>query len=188
MAWRGPTRPVVFPSAPRHNGTVRIKLRNLERQPLFRVDVDAHQRPAVVKAADGARECFLHWDQATDDQGHLRRCPVCGCADLFVRKDFRQVTGFVLIVLAALGSMVLLGRRRIAAAIIVLAVVALLDAAIFLFTGRCLVCYQCRSEFRRLPIGRDHPTWEAALGERYRSPVGADAASAAPAAPRGPQA
>lgn len=173
-----------------HNARVKIDVHNERRERLFRVEVDAADPPSVVKppsdgrangdretpapgdaTADGdqPREMYLDWDQAIDDLGHLRRCPVCGCRELFARKDFPQVTGFVIVVLAALVAMWLfVGARQVIAGLGVLAAVALIDAVVYLFAGRCLVCYRCRSEFRDTPIRKDHPGWELAIGEKYR--------------------
>lgn len=159
---------------------MRIDIRNLKREPLFTVEVDDKDPPSAVKPSASAlaeprgalpplpSEVYLEWDSTIDDLGHLRRCPVCGCRELFVRKDFPQVTGFAIIVLAGILSMVLVGFRQVVWAVGILIAVAIIDAAIYLFTGRCLVCYRCRSEFRKLPIRKDHPTWELAVGEKYR--------------------
>ncbi|MEX0777250.1 MAG: hypothetical protein WD042_16220 [Phycisphaeraceae bacterium] len=148
---------------------MRIDLRNLQRKRLFQVTVDTATPPPIVKAPEGhGQDVYLEWSSAFDDHGHLRRCPVCGCRELFVRKDFPQVTGFILVVLAALLSMVLFGIRQVFAAVVVLMVLVLVDAVIYFFAGRCLVCYRCRSEFRQLPIREDHPGWDLAVGEKYR--------------------
>lgn len=168
---------------------VKIDVHNERRERLFRVEIDAADPPSVVKPPEGAggaggepaggggeqvgaelpREVYLEWDQAMDDQGRLRRCPVCGCRELFARKDFPQVTGFVIVVLAALVAMWLfVGARQVIAGLGVLAAVALIDAVVYLFAGRCLVCYRCRSEFRDTPIRKGHPGWELAIGEKYR--------------------
>lgn len=129
-------------------------------------------RPATDAArsegATNGTEVYLDWDRAVDDEGHLRRCPVCGCRELFVRKDFPQVTGFVVVVAAAVVSMVLLGVGEVTAAMAVLAAVVVVDFVVFFFTGKTLVCYRCRSEFRDLPIRRDHAGWDLAVGEKYR--------------------
>lgn len=126
--------------------------------------------PAVLKNSGdaGSGEVYLDWEQAVDDTGGLRRCPVCGCRELFCRKDFPQVTGFVLVATAAVLSMVLFGLRHVLAGLTVLGAMAAIDGAIYLFTGRCVVCYRCRSEFRGLPIRADHPKWDLSLGEKYR--------------------
>ena len=154
---------------------MRIDVRNRRRQRLFSVEIDARHPPPVVKPPDGGGEVYLDWDQALDDHRKLRRCPVCGCRELFVRKDFPQVTGFWLVVLAALVAMILFGFRQLLLSLLVLGVVALLDAVIYLFTGRCLVCYRCRSEFRDAPIHPGHAGWELATGEKYRDQADGDA-------------
>jgi len=160
------------PSAPGQNTPVRIDLRSLDRKRLFRVEVNPEHPPSVVQGPPetdyAGKEVFLDWDRALDDEDHLRRCPVCGCRELFVRRDFPQVTGFVVVVLAAVISLVLLGRGSPVLAVAVLAAVVLIDVAFFFFTGRCLVCYRCRSEYRNLPIPKDHPGWDLAVGEKYR--------------------
>ena len=74
--------------------------------------------------------------------------PVCGCRELFVRKDFPQVTGFVIV---SSGSGALDGAvsgcsTSLLAAVVVLITVTLMDLLIYFFTGKCLVCYRCRSE------------------------------------------
>jgi hypothetical protein len=171
---------------------VRILIRNLQRERLFTAHVDNKDPASVVRPPDGeGPEVYLNWDGARDDHGHLRHCPVCGCRELFKRKDFPQITGFVIVVLAAVIAMVLFGMRRVLAGIIVLGTVALVDLLIFFFTGRCLVCYRCRSEFRDVPISRDQRGWDLATGEKYRLTEPASAAppeSPPPAAPQDPKA
>ena len=70
----------------------------------------------------------MNWDQVFDDEQHMRRCPVCGCRELFSRKDFPQVTGFVIVLLAALLAMVLFRMREVKWGFAVLGTVALLLA------------------------------------------------------------
>lgn len=152
---------------------MRIDLRNPRRERLFPVEVDGKAPTTIVRSPDDGTEVYLDWDRALDDEGHLRRCPACGCRELFVRKDFHQVTGLLIVVLAALIAMLLFGARRVMWGFIVLGAVATIDAVIYIFAGRCLVCYRCRSEFRDLPIRRDHPTWDLSTGEKYRSESGA---------------
>jgi len=135
--------------------------------------VNLEDPPARLEAPQGtpperAEPVLLNWDQAVDDEGHLRRCPVCGCPELFTRKDFPQVTGFVIVVLAAVAAMILFGMRHAIAGLLVLGIVAVVDLVIFGFAGRCLVCYRCRSEFRGMPISHHHQGWDLATGEKYQ--------------------
>ena len=149
---------------------MQIDVRDRKRQWLFSVDLDLSDPPSAVRPpAGGQPEIYLDWDQAIDDTGHLRRCPVCGCRELFVRKDFHQVTGLLIVVVAGIVAMVLFGTRHIKWALTVLGLVAVIDAVVYLYVRRLLVCYQCRSEFRKLRIRRDHPRWNLSIGEKYRS-------------------
>ena len=148
---------------------MRLDLRTPDRQPLFAVQVQAHNPPTVVRPPHGdGTEVHLDWTEALDEQGHLLRCPACGCGELFVRKDFPQRLGLALVVAAAAASVVLFALHMMPAAFIVLAAVAVVDAVIYFFTGRCVVCYRCRTEARDLPIGREQKGWDLATGEKYR--------------------
>jgi len=158
---------------------VRIDLRNQRREQLFSVQIDESDPPPRVQPADGdGPEVYLDWDRAFDDHKHLRKCPACGCRELFVRKDFHQVTGFAIVVAAGVFAMILFGFGEWQWALSLLVVVVLIDLVVYLFTGRCLVCYRCRSEFRDTPIRRGHPGWDLAVGEKYRQPATTPPASA----------
>jgi len=143
--------------------------------------VDAERPPSVVRTPDGSgREIYLDWEAATDDQGCLRHCPACGCRELFVRKNFPQITGFLFVLAAALVSIILFAYHLVIPAMVVLGLVAVIDAVIFLFAGKCLVCYRCRSEYRELPISPKQAGWDLSIGEKYR-PVHQQDADADPA-------
>ena len=151
-----------------YNAAVKLDVHDQHRQRRFRVELDAADPPAVIGDPASGEQVALQWDQAFDESGLLRRCPVCGCRELFVRKDFPQNVGLWLVIAAAIAAMVLFAFRLILASLAGLVGVALLDALIWMFTGRCLVCYRCRSEMRDLPIAADQPAWDLATGEKYR--------------------
>lgn len=145
-----------------------IVLRNGRRETLFRVEVDLTSPPTIVHPpSGGGTAVHLDWDRALDDEHHLRHCPVCGCRHLFARKQLPQLTGFALIVLAAIIATGLYAGEQTVAAVLVLMVVVALDLGIFLFARRELVCYLCRSSFHDMPIRRGHPRWQRTLGQRY---------------------
>ena len=150
---------------------MRIDLRSKDRQPLYTVTVDTQSPPTVVKPPQGdGPELYLDWDQSLDDTGHLRRCPACGCRDLFAAKEFSQVTGLALVVAAAILAMAIYGwggPRYLGPAIGVLVVVLLVDALIYFFAKRYLVCYRCRSEYHAMKMRSDHASWNPTVGERY---------------------
>lgn len=156
---------------------MKIDVRNKQRERLCNVTVDAKDPASVVKANEGDdTEIYLKWDGAVDDQGFLRRCPVCDCRELFSRKDFPQITGFVIVVAAGVLAMGLFVGGDVLWGLVVLAACAILDALVYFFVGRCIVCYRCRSEFRDTPIGQHHEGWDLAVGEKYR-PVRQNAVS-----------
>lgn len=118
---------------------------------------------------DGAGdEVFLKWERVIDDRGHLRCCPVCGCRDIFVRKDFPQALGFTVVLVAGLLAMILFGLNQVIWGGLLLAGVVLIDVVAYLFVPKCLVCYRCRSEFRDTPIAEGQKPWDLSIGEKYR--------------------
>lgn len=148
---------------------MRINIRDKAGDTIFGVTVDPAKPPTVVKPADEPGPTVsLDWDRALDDQRQLRRCPVCGCPDLFARKQLPQLTAFVVLILAAVAAMVLFGLQMVELAIGVLVLLVVIDVGIFLFAKRVLECYRCRSAFRDMPIRRRHPRYDAALAEKYR--------------------
>lgn len=198
------------------NTPVRIDIRNLSRQHLFRVEVDPKNPPTVVRSPgspgssvssgspaatntptsagspsssdhpgstpespshpstpashatpDQVQEVYLDWDQAIDDRGYLRHCPVCSCKELYTRKNVPQITGFVIVSLAVVVSLILLGTQHTRAAVAVFMFMGALDLAILLLARRKLVCYRCRSEYHGLPISKDQHLWDSATAEKY---------------------
>jgi len=149
---------------------VRITVHNIDREQLFDAEVSLTTPPAVVKDPTGTHqdEATLSWDGALDDAGLLCGCPVCGCRELFCRKDFPQVVGITMVVGVAVTVFVMFVFRYVVAGFVVLAAMVVFDFVVYLCTGRCLVCYRCRSEFRGIPIRRDHPKWDLSIGEKYR--------------------
>lgn len=158
---------------------MRIDVRDNERQFLGRVTVNIAEQPERAPLTDGVDgDVKLDWSETMDADGMLKRCPVCGCRDIFSRRDFPQRFGMVVVVIAAVTSVVMFAMGLVLWAIGVLAAVVVLDFVVIMFVRRCLVCYRCRSEFRDVMIDKRHHSYELAIGEKYR-PV--DAATSAQA-------
>jgi hypothetical protein len=104
-----------------------------------------------------------------DDQP-LTTCPTCGCRDLFVRKDFPQKTGLVVVVIAGVAFLALAARRgTFYLGVWVLVAAAAVDALLYAFVPKVTTCYRCRSDFRGVPLNPDHGAFELAVAEKYRS-------------------
>ena len=99
----------------------------------------------------------------------LITCPTCGCRDLFIRKDFPQKTGLLVIVVAGLAFLVFAARRgTFYLGVWVLVSAAAVDALLYFLVPKVTVCYRCRAEFRGLPLNPGHGAFELAVAEKYR--------------------
>jgi len=115
------------------------------------------------------RELFLNWDRVLDDKGRLRRCPVCGCEELYGYSDLPRLTALVALVFAGVLAIALFGIRAVTAGLVVLAVVLALDLLILRFARWRLVCYSCRAEFSDVPLDAAPRRWDSATAEKYRA-------------------
>ncbi|MCA9289756.1 MAG: hypothetical protein KDA25_01435 [Phycisphaerales bacterium] len=146
-----------------------LDYRDASRRKIGRLMVDTAQRPTRVRFDDG-REVFLHWDNAVDDAGQLRRCVACGCPNLFRDRAFPQVTSFV-VILAFAGAIISALGLATPPILVAMSVVFVLDVSIFLFSKRRLTCYRCRSTYRQLPIAPYHRNWDRAIAEKHPPPT-----------------
>ncbi len=110
----------------------------------------------------------LQWDNAIDEAGCLCQCPSCGCREIFKRRDFPQVLGLSLVIVSAMLSVGLFAFNYVSSSIAVLLTAVIADLLIYRFTGMCVVCYRCRSEFRELELAESLEPWDLAIGEKYR--------------------
>ena len=102
---------------------------------------------------------------------YLKKCPQCGCSDLFIRKDFPQKIGLSIVIIAGIVFLALASsRQHFYIGVLVLLVAAVIDAALYWFVPKITVCYRCRGEFRDVPINPEHEGFELAIGEKYRIP------------------
>lgn len=109
----------------------------------------------------------LHVDAALAREGRLERCPACDGREFFVRKDFPQRLGLVVVVAAAVVSCVFLYQKNLLAVWAVLGGAVLIDAALYFVTGVVVVCYRCRAEFRGLPYNPAIKPFDLATSEKY---------------------
>jgi len=151
---------------------MRIDARDEHGERIGRLEVDPAARPSRARTSDTTdREVFLEWEAALDDGGHLRRCLVCGCRDLYVSRMFPQVTGFVVVMAFAAAAVGIFGSGGIARNPVVLTaliVVLVLDIASLIFRKYRLVCYRCRSTFSEIDLARFHRAWDRSIAEKHR--------------------
>jgi hypothetical protein len=97
----------------------------------------------------------------------LRQCSLCDGSEFFIRKDFPQKIGLLLVILFALVASVFYYFNNVPATFATLASLVLIDAVIYLFVGKVTVCYRCRAEYRGLPIDPAHEGFDLATSEKY---------------------
>ena len=125
--------------------------------------------PAMIKfPGEKPHQIALDWDGALDDEKCLRHCPACSCKDMYVSNNFHQITVLVTIALAAVILLVFLYHHLLVPALIVLGVSIVVDVMIYIFKKPALVCYNCKSEFRSMPIAKHHKRWEHGTGSQYK--------------------
>jgi len=110
--------------------------------------VDAAESPRAIRCGRCGGEISLTFTDAVRDDRAVDRCPVCGGADFYTRKDFDPKTGVGIVFLGAVTSAVFywLGRDLIAYG--VLGGAALIDLIVYGQLKDVTVCYRCHSEFR----------------------------------------
>lgn len=96
----------------------------------------------------------------------IERCAVCGADSMFVRKDFPQWLGLMIVVAFGLLA-VYFFKVSLVKAWITLIVGALLDLAIYLSVGKVTACYACRAEYRKCAINPAHEGYDLATAEKY---------------------
>lgn len=94
------------------------------------------------------------------------RCAVCGCRELFIRKDFPQGIGLAVVLVAGIASVILF-RSNLLAAYAVLTGAVLVDLCLYLAVGKVTTCYACRAEYRRGRLNPDHEGFDLATSEKY---------------------
>ncbi len=108
----------------------------------------------------------LTLDDAIRRENRLDRCPRCAGTELFVRKDFPQALGLLIVAVAAAVScfyLTELGFYTIG----ILTAAALFDLVLYLVVGRVTVCYRCRAEYRKLESSPEHAPFDLATSEKY---------------------
>ena len=91
---------------------------------------------------------------------------VCGCRELFIRKDFPQKLGLAVVLIAGVASIILF-RRNFLAAYAVLAAAMAVDFLWYLMIGKVTTCYACRAEYRGRETDPAHEGFDLATSEKY---------------------
>jgi len=110
--------------------------------------VNAAEAPVVITCGRCGREIPLTWTDGVRSDRSVDRCPVCGGADFYIRKDFNPKLGLTVVVLGAAVSAVFYWLGRDLTAYGILAGAVLIDLVVYGRLKDLTVCYRCHAEFR----------------------------------------
>jgi len=151
---------------------MRIEPRDASGRRLARIEVDERSRPARIHVPGVSQDVFLRWEGALDDASSLRRCTICGCGELYTRKNLPQVTPFVVVLAFAGVAVALLGYSTNPIVYGLLALLLAVDVLTLALSERQVVCYACGAVYSRLRVARYLRRWDRSVAERVaREPV-----------------
>jgi hypothetical protein len=100
--------------------------------------------------------------------GRLRRCIVCPSHDLYVRKDFPQRVGVLLVAVGIVGSSIAWHYSHLPWTFGILFATALADLLLFLVVGNALMCYRCGAQYRGAAEMETHGQFNLETHEKHR--------------------
>lgn len=99
---------------------------------------------------------------------HVKRCLVCPSTDLFVRKDFPQRVGVLIVAIGIIGSSIAWNYANLPWTFGILFATALADLALFAVVGNALMCYRCGAQYRSVADMESHGAFNLETHEKYR--------------------
>lgn len=99
---------------------------------------------------------------------HPSACLVCGCHDLWRRKNLSQSVGVAVVVLAAVLSSIAWYRYEILLSFGILMFAAAVDMVLYLFMPDVLVCYRCNAQYLKFDPAGGTPNFNLEMAEKHR--------------------
>ncbi len=98
----------------------------------------------------------------------LARCLVCPSTELFIRKDFSQSLGIMIVVAGIVGSSIFWAYHMPYWSYTVLFTTALIDVVLYFAVGNLLQCYRCQAQYRGVPGLENHTGFDLETHEKHR--------------------
>lgn len=108
----------------------------------------------------------IPFGSVTEEQ--LTQCLICPSTELFIRKDFPQILGVAIVVLAAVISSVFWYLHMPWYTYGTLFIAAFIDLVLYIFVGNQLQCYRCQAQYRGVPGLENHEAFDLETHEKYR--------------------
>ncbi|MEX2142745.1 MAG: hypothetical protein WD894_26050 [Pirellulales bacterium] len=100
--------------------------------------------------------------------GEMQRCLVCSSRDVYLRKDFPQRLGVLIVIFGFAASSVTWAYSRPIWTFAILFATALVDVVLYLVMPNALLCYHCGAQYRGLPHSDRYAGFDLETHERYR--------------------
>ena len=97
----------------------------------------------------------------------VQRCLVCPSGDLYVRKDFPQRLGVLIVAIGIVGSSIAWHYGQIYWTFGLLFASALVDLLLYTLVGNALMCYRCGALYRDVDM-KEHAGFDLETHERHR--------------------
>ena len=88
-------------------------------------------------------------------------CPICGCKDLYRKKDFNQANGCIIILIGAILVPWTYG--------ISLLVLSLLDFFLYKRVKDSVECYKCKSEYKNIVVPAEIKSFDHHTADLYET-------------------
>jgi len=88
-------------------------------------------------------------------------CPICGCKDLYRKKDFNQAVGCIIILIGAILVPWTYG--------ISLLVLSLLDFFLYKRVKDSVECYKCKSEYKNIVVPAEIKSFDHHTADLYET-------------------
>lgn len=122
---------------------------------------------ATMKCPRCSVEHPMHISEAMRTQGLVDQCAVCAGKELFVRKDFPQGIGMLVVVVFGLAAIYFFSQSSLLTAWGILASAILIDFLIYRLIGHVTACYACRAEYRQYNPSDENDAFDLATSEKY---------------------
>jgi hypothetical protein len=100
--------------------------------------------------------------------GPLCDCPVCGNAELYIKKDFPHWLGLTILTVACVGSIIPYWLYMQWLTWTILIGSAVFDGLLYLWVGDVVVCYRCGAHIREFVPSAGYRPHDLGIAERYR--------------------
>ena len=114
---------------------------------------------------------------AVDSQA-ISQCVICRSHDLFIRKDFPQRLGVIIVVAGSLASCYAWYRHALFLTFGILFITAAIDVLLYLLVRDAIVCYRCGAHYRGYDDDDSHTPFNLEIHERYRQEAARQEATA----------